>query len=76
MSSGESPQRPLAGREIDLVEDGSNPRLCCPHVGERTALVGGERIGAGELDQEQVVLHEVRAERRVRRRPAPNWRTK
>ena len=61
--------------KIHLVEDGSKPRLCCPHVGERTALVGGERIGAGELDQEQVVLPRYVRNAACGSVPAPNWRT-
>ena len=58
--------------QIHLVEDRGKSRLRRLHVGERAALVGGERIGAGELDQEQVVLHEIGAERCCGSVPAPS----
>ena len=52
--------------QLHLVEDGSEPRLSDFHVGERAALVGGERIGARKLDQEQIILHQIHAKRRFR----------
>jgi hypothetical protein len=38
-------------------------------VGECATLVGGEGIGTRKLDQEQIILHEVGAECRLRQRP-------
>ncbi len=54
--------------KIHFVEDGRHPRLRRFHVRQRAALVGRERISAGELDQEQIVLHEIGSERRLRQR--------
>lgn len=58
--------------QVHLFEDGGKARLRCTHVDERAALVGRERMGAGELDQEQVVLHKVGAERGLRQGARPH----
>ena len=36
-----------------------------PHVGERLGLVDRQRIGTGEMDQEEIVLRQVVAEGRL-----------
>ena len=36
------------------------------HLGERLGFVDGEPPGAGEMQEEQVILHQIAAERRFR----------
>ena len=47
------------------VENGRDAGGRFAHVGERGRLVDRERVGAGELDQEQVILDEVVTKRRL-----------
>ena len=55
--------------EVHLdVENGRHAGRRFAHVGERGRLVDGEGIGAGKLDQEKIVLHEVVTERRLGQR--------
>ena len=46
------------------VENGREAASRLAHVGERGRLVDGEGVGAGKLDEEQVVLNEVVTKRR------------
>ena len=59
-------RKPPAGAQPDmqvhLGEDRRHARLRRPQVDERAALIGGEPISPGELDQEQIVLHQISAE--------------
>ena len=62
-----------AGAELDVqvhfdIENGRNAGRRFAHVSERGRFVDGERVGAGELDQEQIILHEVVPERRLGKR--------
>ena len=48
------------------IDNRAQAQIGGTHIGQRAALVRGQRVGAGELDQEQVVLHQIALERRQR----------
>ena len=52
------------------VENGREAGSRFAHVGEAGRLVDGERVGAGKLDEEQVILDEVVTKRRLGSEPS------
>ncbi|MNI85772.1 hypothetical protein D3C73_1427950 [compost metagenome] len=60
-------RQPPAGAQAQVqfgfVEDGSQASLSRADVGRQPAFISGKRPGTGELDEEQVVLHQVSPER-------------
>ena len=60
---GQAPARAQAQVQLGFIQDRRQPGLRRTNVCRATAFVGGQRPGAGELDQEQVILHKVGPER-------------
>ena len=48
------------------IERRRDQRLRPTHLGERIGLINREPPGAGKVQQEQVILHEISAECRLR----------
>ena len=66
-------RQPPAGAEFYVqvhldVENGRETGCCFAHVSEAGRLVDGERVGAGKLDEEQVILDEVVTKRSLGKR--------
>ena len=58
------PVRAIGAVQVHLdLDEGLEAVRRRADFGQRVRLVGGKPVGAGELDQEQVVLHQIVAER-------------
>ena len=57
-------------RHLD-IDDGGHGGGVGTDVSQRRALEAGERVGAGEMDQEQIVLDQEVSERLLRQRACP-----
>ncbi|MNE26042.1 hypothetical protein D3C80_1193930 [compost metagenome] len=65
---GQPPAGAQAQVQFGFVENRRQACLGGTNVSRQAAFVGGQRPGAGELDQEQVVLHQVSPKRRLAQR--------